>query len=202
MQANHCFRKRTFFLLPFIAISFILFPISSCHSDDKVKAFTQPEDCITMTWAQVNSWKQTGWGDPSNDRFIPCLYFNPIPAAPGQQIQVWSYPTNNDTVFQASRALPMSIATLKPPCGFPDGLTVLPNYYNFFENGFVNTNGDLIRFTYLRLIPLACASTTYPLCDGTQLCFRVELVTDSGGGPPDVAQKGFTKPCPPYCPIQ
>lgn len=202
MQINHCFRKRTFLLLPLIAISFIFFPISSCHDSSSVKVFTNPEDCITMTWAQVNSWKQTGWGTPGDPNFVPCLYFYPT-APPGQKIQVWAYPTNKDTVVQIGKAISMSIANLKPPCGFPVALSgVLPNYYYFFANGLINTNGDLIPFTYLRLRPQACTSLTFPNCDGTQLDFRVEIVTDLGGGGQNIFWKGDTKPCPPYCPVQ
>src|SRR5258706_5979609 len=105
MQIQHCFRKRTFLLLPLIAISFIFLSISSCNTGSSVKAFTNPDDCITMTWAQVNTWKQTGWGTPTDANFVPCLYFFPVAPPPGQPLQVWSYPTNNDTVIQSGKAI-------------------------------------------------------------------------------------------------
>jgi len=169
-------------------------------SDSKAEQITLnpvSDNCITITWKQVNTWKQAGWGNSTDDNFVPCLYFYPILPAPGQQLHVWAYPTNKDTIVQSNKGIDMRILGLDPPCSFPADLGVegvVPNYYDFSQNDFLDAKGDLIRFDYLRLKHMPC---NYPRCIGTELSFEVQIVT---GGVP--TSKGYTKPCPPYCPIQ
>ena len=189
MKKNFSIKANRKLLLCFIAILYMLF-IVSCGNNKDIKS--KSDNCITMTRTQVQAWLQTGWPIPGNSNFVPYLFFTPIP---GSNIKVDVYPTDKDDVVQYGKRLPMKISSMSPPCSFPAGLKIVPNYYDFSKEGFTDASGNLIPFDFLRLRPKPCPDNT------AYMNFDVEIVTSSGGTE-IVTAKGETKPCPPYCPTE
>lgn len=197
--------KKTLQALPFKKLFYVLLivaPLVLLHSCGNNKKKTPAgtalsaaddssgngaSDCITMTRNQVKTWLNSGWSIQGNENYVPDLYFNPSDS--NATMRVDGYPTNADTTVLYGQKIPFTIKSMDPPCSFPAGLALHPQYYNFAQQGFADGSGNLIPFDYMRLIPRAYTG------DSTLLCFDVQIVYRGA-----VTAKGSTDPCPPFCP--
>lgn len=182
--------------LVFFILLFSLFALDACgHRKKKTPVDTNMMDeegaadsanCITMTRNQVKSWLHAGWSTQGSEYFVPDLYMT---AAVDTTIRVDGYPTNADTAVQYSERIPYTIKSMNPPCHFPAGLTINPQYYDFSQQGYADAYGNLIPFDYMRLIPRTFSG------DSTLMSFDVQIVYRGV-----VTAKGESRPCPPNCP--
>ncbi len=146
-------------------------------------------NCITMLRDDfANAWLDPGWYNPTSPSHIPSIMFEP--STDGTRISVAAYPVDANCAAVTAKKISMTIGS---GCTFPAGLTVGKVRYDFTDED-VDAFGDLISFSYLRLVPQADPT------DPTKLGFKVEFVKLKGGGESAVA-KGDTKPCPPFCPV-
>ncbi len=181
-------RHSTLLKIRFLSLCFLVFVavtgIVSCGEGDGGTT----DNCITMTRLQVKTWLEPGWNTPGDSNFIPYLYF--VPGQDSATIKVDGYPVNADTTVEDDKKIPFTIKVMDPPCDFPSGLTLRPQYYDFSQQGFADGSGNLIPFDFIRLIP-----KPYP-GDTSLMCFDVQIVYRSA-----VTPKGQTDPCPPLCPL-
>lgn len=196
MQRSYVFQKKYLFLLPFFSIFFIIVSISSCNNSDN-KGLTGPANCFTITRSEISTnMLSAGWSDPTNNDFIPYLYFYPSNAS--GDTRVIAYPADKDNNLYTSRKVSITPPAMDPPCSFPANLTIVPNRYDFSTRGFADPKGRLIPFDFLRLRPRACTEEGYTM----DMVFDVYAVTSTSDGGETEMYMGYTKPCPPYCPVQ
>jgi hypothetical protein len=170
-----------------------LLSISSCGSSE-VKPLAISDNCITISRSQISTNMLAGsWSVAGSDDFIPYIYFTPSKTASG--ISVTADPTDKSNILYPSRIVNLSIAAIDPPCSFPAGLEIHQSRYDFSTQGFADARGKLIPFDFLRLVPRASTEPGYE----TSMVFDVYMVTVASGVETSVA-KGYTKPCPPFCP--
>ena len=163
----------------------------SC-SNQGTKVAPTKENCITLSWSQVNSWLSPGWSNPTDDNYIPRFYFESFQPM-FSPISVDAYPQHADGSFRQSQKQSLTVPTLVPPCSF-NGLLPYAQYYNFYlhKNQFDDGNGGLKSFGFIRLVPVAYTP------DPTVLQYEVYIVTVVGGAE-TATYAGKSWPCPPYC---
>ena len=201
MQTNHFFQKKSFIILSFFAFFFIIVSNSSCNNGEKkdIKIAAVPENCFTITRDEIKTNMVAGhWSVPADNDFIPYFYFYPSVDAGTGAIQIIAYPADKDNRLYQARKVNMSPPTMTPPCSFPNDLIVDTSRYDFSTEGFADSDGRLIAFDFLRLIPRASTEPGYE----TYMVFDVYMITSNSDGTETEVYKSYTKPCPPYCPVQ
>lgn len=198
MQTNRVFQKKSFIILSFITLFSIIIFISSCSDGDKkVVPLLVTENCYTITREEIKTnMLAGGWSVPGNNDFIPYIYFSPTNES--GEIIIKAFPSDKDNRLFTTRKVTIEPPNMTPPCSFPNDLIVDTSRYDFSTEGFANSAGKLIEFDFLRLVPMACTEAGYT----DRMVFAVYMVTINAGGEETAMLKGYTKPCPPYCPIQ
>ena len=194
MQTNHFFQKKILLFLSLFSFFFIIVSIFSCNNSH-IKDLKGPENCYTITRDEIKTnMLAGGWSVPADNDFIPYIYFYPVEGSGS----INAIPSDKDNLLFSARKVTMNLPTMKPPCSFPDTLKIYPSQYDFSTQDFADANGILIPFNYLRLIPRASTEPGYE----EYMVFDVYMVTDNSDGTETKVYKGYTKPCPPYCPVQ
>lgn len=186
MKKNYFFfTKEHLKVLAIIILIAAIIGLPSCKN--MIKPLNTPNNCITIPRHKINALLKSGWNTPGNKNFMPLLCFEPF-GGPGNTITAVNvFATDKDAYVNPNKSREMDVNTT---CTIPGGLLVLKNYYKFED--FADANGDLKKFTFLRLIPKICPA------DSTKMSFDVQIVNSSGGIEATTA-KGETWPCPDYC---